>query len=535
MRHVVAFLIAGLTAIFGHGRTAEAFCLEGPLRTTGGAIIRNVPVYLYATSTQTTFLGFPIDQVETNLRAVTNTWWEEGGANVRPYYAGRTTSTSTTGRVLIRTSTSCSTCTASGSNPYACENTFPSNSVRNGSVIWLESPASCMTPYGPWTMTPLTDNDSFRWTVAHELGHSLGINHAHNGPSCPFGGSFDPSVFGVLMGGSHGVHLLPDDASGLQFMYDFRCRRLNRWTPDSTFNSWSGNTSYSSCLKSRPVGSALTFSGATHLGANAPSPHSLVDNFGSLTATQVDPFSDAVFAPAITRGGNPNEMIAIYAKSSDADTSLLACVNTTVAVSMDEGATWWVTIPASSNDSDCVDSGVSVTYDFLTGYYIAAYRSSPHWATFDVNGNKVDEGATSGDNLHAVNTPAIACGLTLVGTNNRCMLLYDRNDANACLAFRRARSFSDGSFTFDSETVQCFAQEFTPALMFREGNTTEPWAMLFKSTDTLFSMVKTYTGSTWTRTRVVVTDPTNWVTSGALAAKYDGSTYAPFAYLARLP
>lgn len=169
-------------------RAGHAWCAKGPLATQTGTTLRHVPVYLHASSSSTTFLGHPINQAETAIRAVVNTWWEEGNANVRPYYAGRTTNTDPTGRVIIRqdTSTACSRCTGS----VACEYQHTYGSHRIGSTLWFETPQSCFpTGYGPWTMIPREKYDGFRFALLHELGHALGLLHPFGSSSgCPAGG-----------------------------------------------------------------------------------------------------------------------------------------------------------------------------------------------------------------------------------------------------------------------------------------------------------------------------------------------------------
>lgn len=527
---IIAILV--LLSCLAQEKNTHAYCLEGPLRTTGGSIIRTVPVYLYATASQTTFLGIPIDQIETGIRSAVATWWEEGTANVRPYYAGRTTSTSVTGRVLLRSdaSTSCTRCSGS----HACEKTSPSNTTRNGSTIWFETPLSCFpSGYGPWQ--PIVQaGDGFRQTLTHELGHALGFNHPHKPGSCTGGGWIDTSMEAVVMAEKYTVILRPDDQEGLVAMYGNRCRQVDRMAADATFNTWTFSARYNECATTRPQGSALSFTGTTKIGFNRGGLAAVAtDSFGAFSVAFPPPIALSYQPVAFTRGMYESDLIAVWTDPREDESTSDHCSYISVAVSRNGGSSWTRPVDASDHEY-CTEGPPTITYDYIADKYVAFLNgdyAAGQFLAFDLDGNLVHQET---DRLYSVHTPIMTCGLTF-DINNRCLIMYDRNDANGCLAFRKAHTNGDGTVSWGSEILQCFAMETTPALMFLDNATTYPWAMIFKSGNSLLSMVKTFTGNSFTQTRVVATDNTNGVTSAGFGERQTGSTYAPYAYFSRVP
>ncbi len=175
----VAF-IAGML-LLSPSHNARAYCLNDYWRFPLG----EVDVYLHRNMDAFGDRALKLDVIEHQVRSAIRVWGERAPTNVRLRFAGLTDETEVTGAVVIqRESPSSGADAPCGSRDLACtytnELTDGRKDLRTGAVVFFD-------PTVAFTVSGETDRYSFRNTVVHELGHTLGLDHPEK---CAAGGRF---------------------------------------------------------------------------------------------------------------------------------------------------------------------------------------------------------------------------------------------------------------------------------------------------------------------------------------------------------
>ncbi len=537
---------ATLAILCNSKSTSHAYCLGQPITEQVGQswlVKRKLPVYIYGSANAPTWNGMNNQEVASIVTNIVNTWWEESGADVRPYIGTGTytQSTSTTGRILFRTTTNCQTCEAEDYNPTACVTFTSSGTERIGATIWFEDSA-CIDPgLGPWTTDLTGEFSDFRAVALHEVGHALGLKHPHDGSSCTHGGATDPDMENPVMGPTRQYVIRQDDHEGLVAHFGHKFRKLEyRTSPQMLV--WSSATITNRTDNVRPQSGGFAMTGSVNVGVRNQfaAARGRVAIPGS-SMTYSTPAGGApsfpehfTFRPiALARGGTNSDWLVAWTSLDDDGLATTIGGTCYIATTRNDGSTW--TIREQSEAGFNIRSKHTPTATFTGAHYVVFWNGVRHMA-YDLEGNKTSENTAGDTELDAIHTPAAACGTV---SSWPCILVYDHRDPHGCFSWAHFQySTIDGNLTIATPSTFCYRQETTPAVVWREDDLIRNWGVVYKQKESLYSIRAGNFDTAWHDQTLIASDSTNGLYSAALRSYkqfQNGWVYSYYLFTGRTP
>ncbi len=513
-------LVAAL-AVVAAPMPASAYCLLGALHYPNTTTVRHeVPVYLVAPNS--TFGELPTAYVEQEIRLAIDQWAENSDSEFRPYYAGITTNTSTTGRIVIRednvsNGTECSA--------DACAVSNYQSGRRIGTRIWVVNLMNLGGGQrGAWNLP------DFATMITHELGHAFGLDDAY-GDGCPtyYNG-------GVMGGGDCHVKasLGLDDQLGIQSMYGERdFMAVYRETTDLATNSWSvlTRTDRSRIDYDFPLGSSTSAAPREYLGiaVDSATPLSVASACDNASCSDVD----IVGLPAWTAASNmvsvANKSATQYAMVFSQSETQTDCTRTIrLLITNDGGATFtdrWIW------DGVTDFHGVSLTHDPVSDRYVLAWRSRVNndddWRiklTAVQSAAPFTQSAVTTTPWRSWRTPTVECTpQAIIGATDNCLLVW-LSDIGLHPVWRSRFTNSSGQPVMTGVVgVSSIIGYGTPALT-ETRRSDYPWMMAIRQGDDIRVWRRSWGGNWSGATTVVDQQPADWMTAPSLSHLDDGVT-----------
>jgi hypothetical protein len=499
---VIAALVAAASA-----PAHAAYCLMSgaPLREPGSDTVRHqIPVWLYAPSNDS-FAGIPTVWAEHELKIALDQWVEQSGANIRLYYAGKTTDTSTWGRIVVRENKDDRCAGASGCVQANYQYNTRSWRTIVGATLWMNPDGLFGEGWGSMR--------EFAAVLFHELGHTMGLDDLYE---CG-GGAYD---HGGVMGG--GFALMHGGAAvgrmeqiNLREIYGTK-RHLYTYRETTDLATWAVPSQPDSNEVRAQVGLGT---GASGLGKERwflpkyPSSSQFLTTCtqpectGGGLATFTGPSSshDANYAGAIAVR-NDSEWLVAWMQEPDATTHQQLVW---YSITTDGGASY-AHYPLLTSDFQMTEiPGVSAAWDPRSSAFILALRKprNPDYQTSTVlaqiPASDVLHPRTHVIDNNAWRTPVVACRNA---TSMNCMLAY--LDEGGMHVIRTQRFQTDVGattpFTKYSAEWTWIIGHASPTLVATR-DATKPFVLAFRQDKTIYVSVRNEENSGWSNAQPVVT------------------------------